>query len=403
MSKLDELIEEYCPQGVVFKPLGEVVKFINGRAYKQPELLNSGKYKVLRVGNFHTNDKWYYSDLELDEDKYCNDGDLLYTWAATLGPQIWHGDKVIFHYHIWKLVFDENVLDKRFLYHFLQMDIDTISKSLTQSTMPHVSMASMNKRTVPVPPMPVQREIVRILDNFTELTAELTTELTAELTARKKQYEYYRDALISNAALNGAGEVLLQDISEFVTVGIANSATHAYSDSGTIMFRNQNIKVNHLDDSDLIYITPEFAKKYQKKSLKSNDILVTRTGYPGQACLVPERYEGSQTFTTLIVRLKETESICPMYICYFINSGLGKSYVDKMKSGAAQQNFGAKSLEKMPILLPSIERQNKIVSILERFESLYKDISTGLPAEIEARQKQYEYYRDKLLTFKQLS
>ena len=89
MSKLDELLKALCAEGVQFKPLGHVVKFINGRAYRQPELLNEGKYKVLRVGNFHTNDKWYYSDLELDDEKYCKDGDLLYTWAATLGPQVW--------------------------------------------------------------------------------------------------------------------------------------------------------------------------------------------------------------------------------------------------------------------------------------------------------------------------
>ena len=193
MSRLEELIKEYCPDGVKYVELGNIVEFLNGRAYKQSELLDEGKYKVLRVGNFHTNDKWYYSNLELDKTKYCDNGDLLYTWAATLGPQIWDGGKVIYHYHIWKLIFDEKIIRKRFLYHFLTMDTETISKSLTNSTMPHVSMTNMKKRTVPVPPLPVQQEIVRILDSFTELTAELQ----AELQARKKQYEYYRDKLLS--------------------------------------------------------------------------------------------------------------------------------------------------------------------------------------------------------------
>lgn len=192
-DRLFELIEKLCPDGVITKPLGEFVNFLNGRAYKQSELLDSGKYKVLRVGNFYTNNKWYYSNLELDEDKYCDNGDLLYTWAATFGPQIWDGEKVIYHYHIWKLKFDESILNKKYLYYFLVKDIDDISKSLTQSTMPHVSMASMKKRMVSIPPLKVQREIVRILDNFTELTAELT----AELAARKKQYEYYRDKLLT--------------------------------------------------------------------------------------------------------------------------------------------------------------------------------------------------------------
>ena len=75
--------------------------FINGRAYSQDELLSNGKYKVLRVGNFYTNDSWYFSDMELDEKYYANDGDLLYTWSATFGPHIWRGGKVIYHYHIW--------------------------------------------------------------------------------------------------------------------------------------------------------------------------------------------------------------------------------------------------------------------------------------------------------------
>lgn len=101
--------------GAEYKELGDVVTFLNGRAYKQSELLNSGKYKVLRVGNFYTNNQWYYSDLELEQNKYCQKGDLLYTWAATIGPQIWDGEKVIYHYHIWKLVFDNSILNMHYL------------------------------------------------------------------------------------------------------------------------------------------------------------------------------------------------------------------------------------------------------------------------------------------------
>lgn len=101
MSNIDTLIKKLCPDGIPVKKLGEVVKFLNGRAYKKNELLDEGKYPVLRVGNFFTSEKWYYSDLELDEDKYCENGDLLYAWAASLGPMIWSGEKVIFHYHIY--------------------------------------------------------------------------------------------------------------------------------------------------------------------------------------------------------------------------------------------------------------------------------------------------------------
>ena len=83
--------------------LCEVARLINGRAYNKDELLNEGKYPVLRVGNFFSNRGWYFSDLELDDKNYCSDGDLLYAWSASFGPKIWDGEKTIFHYHIWKL------------------------------------------------------------------------------------------------------------------------------------------------------------------------------------------------------------------------------------------------------------------------------------------------------------
>lgn len=123
MTKLEQLIEQLCPNGVEYTKLGSVVKFINGRAYKQSELLDQGKYRVLRVGNFFTSNKWYYSDLELEEERYCVAGDLLYAWAASLGPRVWDGEKTIFHYHIWKLDFDESIILKRYLYHFLLKDM----------------------------------------------------------------------------------------------------------------------------------------------------------------------------------------------------------------------------------------------------------------------------------------
>ena len=161
-------------------------------------------------------------------------------------------------------------------------------------------------------------------------------------------------------------EQLLGEISEFVTVGIANSATHAYVESGVPMLRNQNIKENYLDDSDLIYIKPEFAAKYESKKLKENDIIAMRTGYPGVACLVPKKYEGCQTFTTLIVRLKENNN--PSYVCSYINSDLGKRYIDSEKVGVAQQNVGAKSLAQMPIKIAPKELQDEYATFVKQVD-----------------------------------
>jgi type I restriction enzyme S subunit len=183
---------------VEWKTLGEVCRFINGRAYKQPELLAAGKYLVLRVGNFFTNDNWYYSDLELDEDKYCDYGDLLYAWSASFGPKIWKGSKVIYHYHIWKVVPNYNFISKEFLFYLLLWDTTVLKTShSTGSTMMHISKGSIEKRIVPIPTLAEQAHIVSILDKLESLTASITESLSKEIELRKKQYEYYRDLLLT--------------------------------------------------------------------------------------------------------------------------------------------------------------------------------------------------------------
>ena len=132
------------------RKLGEVATFINGRAYSQDELLSNGKYKVLRVGNFYTNDSWYFSDMELDEKYYANDGDLLYTWSATFGPHIWRGGKVIYHYHIWKIELSD-ILEKRFAVQLLEQDKAKILSDKNGSTMVHITKSGMEQKEVLLP------------------------------------------------------------------------------------------------------------------------------------------------------------------------------------------------------------------------------------------------------------
>ena len=177
--------------------MGKALTFLNGRAYKQPELLAEGKYPVLRVGNFYTNNSWYYSNLELDEDKYCDDGDLLYSWAATLGPKIWDGGKCIFHYHIWKILFDDSKIDKQYLYYYLQYDLAQIASSTTKSTMIHVSMGSMKERPILLPSIEEQKRIADLISRFDSLCNSIKDGLPAEIEARQRQYEYYRDKLLT--------------------------------------------------------------------------------------------------------------------------------------------------------------------------------------------------------------
>ncbi|NRO41536.1 hypothetical protein IMAU60212_01698 [Lactobacillus helveticus] len=149
------------------RKLGEVATFLNGRAYKQDELLDSGKYKVLRVGNFYTNDSWYYSNMELGDKYYVDKGDLVYTWSATFGPHIWSGEKVIYHYHIWKVELSK-FLDRNFTFQLLEADKARLLSSTNGSTMIHVTKRDMESKIVSIPNIDEQKQIgsfLKQLDN----------------------------------------------------------------------------------------------------------------------------------------------------------------------------------------------------------------------------------------------
>ncbi|WP_016897986.1 restriction endonuclease subunit S [Aerococcus viridans] len=150
--------------------LGDSVRFINGRAYRQAELLDKGKYRVLRVGNFNTNTSWYYSNLELEDDKYANKGDLLYLWATSFGPEIWEQERVIYHYHIWKVeMLDENI-DKQYLYTWLETDKERIKQMTNGTTMVHVTKGLIEERSFQFPIYKQeQRQIGALFKNLDNL------------------------------------------------------------------------------------------------------------------------------------------------------------------------------------------------------------------------------------------
>ena len=169
------VIEHYHPHIPVdpewaMVELGKVARLINGRAYKQEELLSEGPTPVLRVGNFFSNRDWYYSDLELEEDKYCNAGDLLYAWSASFGPRIWEGPRAIYHYHIWKIETTE-AIDKRFLLHLLDADSEKIKSEGHGIAMMHATKGGMEVRKFPLPPLAIQQAIVAEIEAEQALVA----------------------------------------------------------------------------------------------------------------------------------------------------------------------------------------------------------------------------------------
>ncbi len=159
--------------------LGSVARLINGRAYKQAELLSEGPTPVLRVGNFFSNRGWYYSDLELDPDKYCDAGDLLFAWSASFGPRIWDGPRAIYHYHIWKVEPSE-AIDKIFLFHLLAAESEKIKLEGHGIAMVHATKGGMEKRKIPLPPLEVQKEIVAEIESYQKEIERLKDEIAAQ-------------------------------------------------------------------------------------------------------------------------------------------------------------------------------------------------------------------------------
>ncbi|WP_072931847.1 restriction endonuclease subunit S [Nissabacter archeti] len=402
LSYLEKLLDGF---EVKWMPLAEVCRFINGRAYKQEELLSEGKYPVLRVGNFFTNQSWYYSGLELDQDKYCDKGDLLYAWSASFGPRIWDGDKSIYHYHIWKVVPDSNLICQQFLYYLLQWDTKALKDvHSTGSTMLHISKAAIEKRLVPIPcpdnpkkSLAIQSEIVRILDTFTALTAELT----AELNMRKKQYNYYRDQLLSFKEGEVEWKTLGDVTKKWYSGGTPTAGKAEYYENGSIPWlRTQEVKFSDINSTE-IKITQAALKNSAAKWIPENCVIIAISGATaGRSAINKIPLTTNQHCGCL--EIDDTKALY-RYVFHWVS--FNYENIKSLGQGA-RGDLNSTIIKNFKLPIPyatdpdkSLEEQARIVEILDKFDTLTHSINEGLPREIELRQKQYEYYRDMLFSF----
>lgn len=369
MSRLDELIQQYCPNGVAYVALETVCLISKGIQFNKKDMHDEGTYPVINGG---INPSGYIEQYNQEEKTITiSQGGASAGFVNWLDTKFWAGA------HCYVLKPTNNVLN-RYLFHFVKSKEYKLQECQYGAGIPALAKSTVASLEIPVPPLPVQEEIVRILDNFTELTVELT----AEFAARKKQYEYYRDELFRTA--KDAEVYYLNEISENcdnqrkpVTSGNRIAGEYPYyGASGIIDYVD-----DYIFDGDYLLISEDGANLLAR----STPIAFSISG---------KNWVNNHAH---ILRFDTYET--RRYVDIYLNSIDLSPYI----TGGAQPKLNQKNLNKIPIPVPSLAEQQRIVGILDRFDTLCNDLTSGLPAEIEARQKQYEYYRDKLLSFRPLS
>ncbi len=388
MNKLKELIKELCPNGVKYKNIQELCKISRGKVMSKDFIKsNAGEYPVYSSQTENNGELGKISTYDFD-------GEYL-TWTtdgANAGSVFYRKGKFSVTNVCGLLEIKSKVMIPKFLYYVLSIEAPKYVNAGMGN--PKLMSNVMAKIRVAVPPLEVQCEIVHILDDFTLLSAELS----AELKARKNQYNYYLEKLLCNdknakiyklkelcVFFNGDRGKNYPKVSEMVNKGVP--FVNAGDVNRVIDYKNCN------------KITLEKYNSMNGAKLRKNDILYCLRGSTGKNGIY-ELDEG--TVASSLVAIRVNSIINYKYLYYLLNSSLERRQRYKSDTGAAQPNLSVQSISNYEFPVPNMEEQNKIVNILDKFEKLCNDISQGLPAEIEARQKQYEYYRDKLLTFKEL-
>ncbi|MSN95871.1 restriction endonuclease subunit S [Campylobacter sp. FMV-PI01] len=400
MNKIENLINKLCPNGVEFKKLGEVCEFKRGKGLKKEDK-GTGEIPAILYGELYTTYRNYINNVvtKIDE-KLCKSSTLVKenslllpisstTKEAQIGKasvlkvkEIYLGSDAI-------ALTPSNIISSDYLMYLLNSYFFERKKmkNVSGTTIRHLNVSGILEISIPIPPLEIQNEIVKILDAFSELTAELT--------ARKKQYEYYRDKLLSFENLDKWGGYELMSLGEIGEISMCKRILKSEtSPCGEVPF----YKIGTFGKKADSYISKDKFIEYKSKFSFPNkgDILISTSGTIGR-CVV---FDGNPAYfqDSNIVWINNNEKIVLNKFLY---------YYYQLKpwnatTGGTIQRLYNRDLKKVKIPIPPLKTQEKIVNILDKFNTLTSDLTKGLPQEIDLRKKQYEYYREKLLTFKDI-
>ena len=408
MSKLDELIRELCPDGVEYKKLGDIATISRGGNFQKKDFLTEG-VPCIHYGQIYTKyglfaDKTFtfISEECAKKQKMAQPNDIVMAVTSENIEDVckclaWLGDEpVAVSGH--SAIIHHNQNAKYLVYYFHSQMFFAQKRKLAHGTkVIEVTPDALVDIALPVPPVEVQREIVRMLDSYTESVVELQRQLTAELAARKTQYSFYRDKLLTfNTPVEWKP---MEKEFPFIRNGFVGTVTPYFTseEQGVRYLEGTNIHDGVISDNEIIYVSKEFHQKHIRNELKNGDILMVQSGHVGECAVVDDKYAGANCHALII--MSNAGHCNSRFVMHYLRSTEGKSKLKKITTGGTVKHILASNMKKFMIPVPPLDVQSRIVNVLDNFEKICSDLNIGLPAEIEARQKQYEYYRDKLLTF----
>lgn len=381
MKNLETLIQELCPDGVEFVKLGDVCEIKRGVRVVKKDLQETGKIPVYQNSLVPLGYK----------DEFNYPSNVAFVISAGAAGDVGYSEIPFWAADDCLTITCPSNIENKYVYYFLKNYEYKLKSKVRKASIPRLSRKVVDDLEIPLPPIEVQTEIVRILDKFTSLEAELE----AELDCRKLQYEYYRDKLLSFNNVGGQ-EVEWKKMSEVCEIYDGTHQTPKYQTEGIPFISVENIKDIYGSNK---YISIEAYEAYKVKP-KVGDVFMTRIGSIG-ACAVFTKQEDVAYYVSLALLRPNSAILDSRFLKHLIESSIGKRELSKRTlHNAVPIKINKSDIGKVKLPVPSLSEQERIANILDRFESLTTSLQSGLPAEIAARRQQYEYYRDKLLTFK---